>query len=275
MTINNQILIQRNSKEILMSKLTIGEIEAQLLNLHEDDHDFLKMLKADERKGVQQLVFRFLKKREHQKKAEEKFSEMSQFEQKLLKQGYQNIVGIDEVGRGPLAGPVVAAAVILPHDFYLLGIDDSKKLTEAKREAFFEEINSRAVAVSVGIIPPEEIDAINIYQATKKAMLSAVVGLSHSPDFLLIDAVKLETPFQQEAIIKGDAKSISIAAASIIAKVTRDRLMKEIAVTYPEYGFAQHMGYGTKEHLKAIEKFGITPIHRKSFAPIKDYIAVE
>lgn len=258
-----------------MSKLTIGEIEEQLFSVKQDDDNFLKMLQADERKGVQQLVAKYLKKREQEKQAEEKFLEMSHFERNLLKQGYQNIAGIDEVGRGPLAGPVVAAAVILPPDFYLLGIDDSKKLTEAKREAYYEEIHAKAIAVSVGIISPQEIDELNIYQATKKAMLSAIACLRPLPDFLLIDAVKLETPFPQEAIIKGDAKSISIAAASIIAKVTRDRLMKEMAITYPAYGFGQNMGYGTKEHLLAIEKFGITPFHRKSFAPIKDCIAVE
>lgn len=255
-----------------MSKLTIGEIEQRLKNLHHNTDDFIKTLLNDERKGVKQLVARWKNRQEKEKLAREKFIEMSQYEQSLRKQSYKFIAGIDEVGRGPLAGPVTAAAVILPVDFYLLGIDDSKKLTELKREAFYEQIMSQAIAVSISSISPEEIDRINIYEAAKKAMIAAVSGLSVKPDFLLIDAVKLTTPYPYEAIIKGDAKSISIAAASIIAKVTRDRLMKEISLNYPEYGFAGNAGYGTKEHLLAIEKYGVTPHHRKSFAPIKDYI---
>ncbi len=190
----------------------------------------LSCLLNDERKGVKQLVSRWKSRQEKEKLAREKFIEMSQYEQSLRTQGYKFIAGIDEVGRGPLAGPVTAAAVILPEDFYLPGIDDSKKLTESKREAFYEQIMSQAIAVSIASISPEEIDRINIYEAAKKAMLAAVSGLSQKPDFLLIDAVKLTTPYPFEAIIKGDAKSISIAAASIIAKVTRDRLMNEIGL---------------------------------------------
>ena len=253
-----------------MSVFSISEIEERLLDGHEVDGHFLQILKTDERKGVQQLVMRWQKKREREKQVHAKFLEMNNYEAKLREQGYQFIVGIDEVGRGPLAGPVVAAAVILPEGFYVLGIDDSKKLSEAKREVFFEEITAKAIDFSVGIISAEEIDRINIYEATKKVMLSAVAGLKQTPDFLLIDAMKLDTPYPYEAIIKGDAKSISIAAASIIAKVTRDRMMKELAIQYPGYGFAQNMGYGTKEHLDAIQMVGITPYHRKSFAPIKD-----
>ena len=253
-----------------MSTLTIAQMEERLLELQDEDGPFLEMIKTDSRKGVQQVLARYLKKQEQQRLVHEKFLEMNHYEAKLRRQGYQFIVGIDEVGRGPLAGPVVAAAVILPEDFYVLGIDDSKKLSEAKREVFFEEITSKALDFSVGIISAEEIDRINIYEATKRAMLSAVAGLKHTPDFLLIDAMKLDTPYPFEAIIKGDAKSISIAAASIVAKVTRDRMMKEWAIQYPAYGFAQNMGYGTKEHLDAIQRVGITPYHRKSFAPIKD-----
>lgn len=255
-----------------MKNLTIGQIEERLKSLQEEDQHFIKELQADERKGVQQLLLKWQKQREQEKLLREKFIEMSQYERKLRQKGYQHIAGIDEVGRGPLAGPVVAAAVILPENFYLPGIDDSKKLTEQKREAYYELIISQAISYSVGSISPEEIDQINIYEATKKAMLASVAGLTTKPDFLLIDAMKLETPYPSEAIIKGDAKSISIAAASIIAKVTRDRLMKEIGQNYPEYGFESNMGYGTKEHLEAIETKGITPHHRKTFAPIKDYI---
>jgi ribonuclease HII len=253
-----------------MSVFSIAEIEERLHQLQEVDGHFIDSLKSDHRKGVQQLVSRWLKKLELENQAHEKFIELNQFEYKLRAQGFQYIVGIDEVGRGPLAGPVVAAAVILPDDFYVLGIDDSKKLTEAKRDALYEEITSKAVDISIGIISAEEIDQINIYEATKRAMLSAVTGLQHTPDFLLIDAMKLDTPYPYEAIIKGDAKSISIAAASIIAKVTRDRMMKELALQFPEYGFDSNMGYGTKVHLEALQTKGITPFHRKSFAPIKD-----
>jgi ribonuclease HII len=253
-----------------MSTLTVAEIEEKLSRIQVEDDPFFEMLKSDERKGVQQVVSRWLRKRELENQAHEKFIELNQYEYKLRSQGFQSIVGIDEVGRGPLAGPVVAAAVILPEDFNVVGIDDSKKLTEAKREALYEEITSKAIDIGIGIISSEEIDQINIYEATKKAMLSAIAGLQQTPDFLLIDAMKLDTPYPFEAIIKGDAKSISIAAASIIAKVTRDRMMKELAIQFPDYGFDRNMGYGTKEHLEALQTKGITPFHRKSFAPIKD-----
>jgi len=195
---------------------------------------------------------------------------MSQYERMYKNQGYCNITGIDEVGRGPLAGPVVAAAVILPDDFNILGIDDSKKLTENKREELFESIQEVAISIGVGIVDAKEIDEINIYEATKKAMYAAISNLHIRPDFLLVDAMKLTTPFPSEAIIKGDSKSISIAAASIIAKVTRDRMMKEMAQAYPEYHFEQNMGYGTREHIEALQLYGATPFHRKTFAPVKE-----
>lgn len=179
---------------------------------------------------------------------------------------------ISEIRRGPLAGPVVAAAVILPEDFYLPGIDDSKKLTEHKREEYFDRIKMDAIAVGVGIIDAPEIDRINILEAAKKAMLAAVIQLDPNPDYLLIDAVKLGTPYPSESLIKGDARSITIAAASIIAKVTRDRLMKEISHKHPEYGFSSNMGYGTAEHLDALKQHGVTPFHRKTFAPVKEYV---
>ncbi|WP_147532105.1 ribonuclease HII [Bacillus marasmi] len=257
-----------------MGKLTISQIEKRLKNIQENElNDFIKILKEDDRKGVQQLLARWQKQQDHAKMLQQKFQEMSQYEQKLRKQGFQNIAGIDEVGRGPLAGPVVAAAVILPENIYLPGLDDSKKLSEQKREELYEQIITGAVAYQVGIISAEEIDQINIYEATKKAMLTSIAGLSTKPDYLLIDAMKLTTPYPYEAIIKGDAKSISIAAASIVAKVTRDRMMKELHEQYPDYGFASNMGYGTKEHMDALQVVGITPYHRKSFAPIKDYIS--
>jgi ribonuclease HII len=257
-----------------MEKLTIGQIEEHLKNLQpKDEKNFIDILIKDERKGVQQLVSRWKKQQQQENLIREKFIEMSKYERNLRQQGYQYIAGIDEVGRGPLAGPVVAAAVILPENFYLPGLDDSKKLTEQKREQFYEQIINRAIAYHVGIIDADEIDRINIYEATKKAMLSSIAGLQIKPDYLLIDAMKLVTPYPYEAIIKGDAKSISIAAASVVAKVTRDRMMKELSEQYPQYGFDSNMGYGTKAHLEAIEKNGVTPYHRKSFAPIKDYLS--
>ncbi|WP_102271475.1 ribonuclease HII [Cytobacillus massiliigabonensis] len=255
-----------------MGKISIREIEEKLIAKNGLDDSFIELLANDERKGVQQLLKKWHRQMEEEKKSHEKHVLMTKYEKKYRNLGHQHIAGVDEVGRGPLAGPVVTAAVILPADFYLPGLDDSKKLSEQKREEYFEIIQSRATAISVGMIDVDEIDRINIYEATKKAMTAAIVHLNVQPDFLLIDAVKLNTPYPSEAIIKGDAKSISIAAASIIAKVTRDRLMINIGKEYPEYGFGKHMGYGTKEHLAAIRKFGITPYHRKSFSPIKEYV---
>lgn len=254
-----------------MRKISIREIEEKLTADACIDDSFIELLANDERKGVKQLLNKWHRRKEEEKSAHEKYVQMTMYEQKYRNLGYQHIAGIDEVGRGPLAGPVVTAAVILPADFYLPGLNDSKKLSEQKREEYFEIIQASATAIGVGMIHVDEIDRINIFEATKKAMKAAIIDLNVQPDFLLIDAVKLNTPYPHEAIIKGDGKSISIAAASIIAKVTRDRLMSDIGEEYPEYGFAKHMGYGTKEHLAAIQKFGITPYHRKSFSPIKEY----
>ncbi|MGX6441963.1 ribonuclease HII [Neobacillus sp. K501] len=249
---------------------TIIEIEELLRTITSEDDPALQTLLHDERKGVQKLIHKWRKQKAMEKQIHEKFLVMNSYEKKYRSQGYHYIAGVDEVGRGPLAGPVVAAAVILPNDFYLAGIDDSKKLSENKRLEFDEIIRKEAIAYSVARIDAEVIDQINIYEATKKAMLSAIVNLTRQPDFLLIDAMKLETPYPVESIIKGDAKSVSIAAASIVAKVARDKLMVEMASEFPVYGFQNNMGYGTKEHLTAIEKHGITRYHRKSFAPVKD-----
>lgn len=258
-----------------MPTKTILEVEQLLKDIKSKEHPVLKELRMDTRKGVIQLLTRWEKKLELEKQAMEKFLEMNHYENKYRSIGNDRIAGVDEVGRGPLAGPVVAAAVILPIDFYLSGIDDSKKLSEKKREEYYQVIQEKAMAIGIGIVEPEVIDDINIYEATKKAMNIAIHGLKRKPDVLLIDAMKLNTPYLEESIIKGDAKSISIAAASIVAKVTRDRMMKEYASKYPEYQFQHNMGYGTKDHLDAIEKFGITAIHRKSFSPIKEILLDE
>ena len=181
-------------------------------------------------------------------------------------QAYQYICGVDEAGRGPLCGPVAAAAVIMPKDSFIDGVNDSKKLTEKKREALYEQIIKEAIAYYVCLIDNKEIDEINILNATLKAMETAINGLSVKADFALIDGNRnkgITTPNQ--TVVKGDAKSYSIACASILAKVTRDRLMEEYDKMYPEYGFSKHKGYGTKAHYEAIENYGITPIHRKTF----------
>lgn len=176
------------------------------------------------------------------------------------------ICGIDEAGRGPLAGPVAAGAVILPKDCVILYLNDSKKLSPARRDALFDEIREKAVAYHIGIVSPDRIDEINILQATYEAMRKAVAGLSVTPDLLLNDAVTIpEIGIRQIPIVKGDAKSVSIAAASILAKVTRDRMMEEYDAMWPEYGFAKHKGYGTAQHIAAMKAYGPCPIHRRSF----------
>lgn len=195
---------------------------------------------------------------------------MLEYEKKYLDLGYRFIAGIDEVGRGPLAGPVCAAAVILPEGMVIDGINDSKKLTEKKREALYDIIKEYAVAWATAYVEPEEIDRINIRQATHKAMQMALDALEVPADFLLVDGNdKIPFTVESEYIVKGDAKSQSIAAASIMAKVTRDRYMTEIAKQYPDYGFAQNKGYGTKAHMEGIRAVGLCPLHRRSFITAK------
>lgn len=230
-------------------------------------------LRSDHRKGVQQAVKTYLNKLEKQHALQAQFLEMTQYEIKHRTKGKKSIAGIDEVGRGPLAGPVVAAAVILPDDFSLIGLTDSKKLSVKQRNTFDKQIREAAISIGIGIVDNMGIDQYNIYQASVIAMEEAVKNLEQEPDQLLIDAVNLpRLPYESEVIIKGDQKSISIAAASVIAKVYRDQLMQEYHELYPDYQFNNNQGYGTKAHLKGIEDHGITPIHRKSFEPIKSYV---
>lgn len=193
---------------------------------------------------------------------------MLDYEKKLYKKGITLIGGIDEVGRGPLIGPVVTACVILPKNFYVKGVNDSKKLTEKKREELYKIIKEQAISIGIGIVDAKRIDEINILEATKEAMLLAIDDSPIKPEHLLIDAVKLNTSIPFEAIIHGDELSESIAAASIIAKVTRDRMLIELDKEYPMYNFKKNKGYGTKEHLDAIKKYGILDSHRKSFKPV-------
>ena len=218
----------------------------------------------DNRKGVQTAVAQARKQMEALEKEKQRIEAIKSFEHQYEHLGY--VCGIDEVGRGPFAGPVVAGAVILPKDCDILYINDSKKLSEKKREELYEEIMEKAVAVQVGYASPARIDEINILQATYEAMREAVSKLPVTPQILLNDAVTIPgITIPQVPIIKGDAKSVSIAAASIIAKVTRARLMREYDKIMPEYGFASNKGYGSREHIEALRTYGATPIHRKSF----------
>jgi len=205
------------------------------------------------------------KPEDHEKELE-RLKTMSTYEAEAIAQGYCKVAGIDEAGRGPLAGPVVAACVMLPENCLIEGVNDSKKLSPAKREKLYDIILNRAVSYGIGIVDEKRIDEINILNATKLAMKMAVDQMNIKPDILLIDAVRLDDlDIPQKSIIKGDELSISIAAASIIAKVTRDRMIAEADSQYPEYGFKKHKGYGTAEHINAIKKYGICPIHRISF----------
>ena len=195
-----------------------------------------------------------------------------QYERELRKKGYTLIGGVDEVGRGPLVGPVVAACCILPEEFHLEGLTDSKRLSEAKREFFFEEIKKQAISYGIGIVSEKRIDEINIYEATKEAMIQAISKCSPKPDYVLTDAMKLKIDIPMTPIIKGDLKSITISAASVLAKVTRDRMLYELDQKYPMYDFKHNVGYPTKKHLDAIEKYGIIDEHRRSYGPVKDYL---
>lgn len=197
------------------------------------------------------------------------------YENELYKDGITLIAGTDEVGRGPLCGPVVAAAAILPVGYKLEGLNDSKKISEKKREKLFDILINDCVSYGIGIVSPERIDEINILEASKEAMKIAISKLDKKPEHVLIDAVKLDIDIPSTPIIKGDAKSASIAAASIIAKVTRDRMMIELDGDYPEYGYAKHKGYPTKAHIEAVKKYGVKDFYRKTFAPISSIIEEE
>lgn len=225
---------------------------------------FINTYESDERAGVVTLVKKAKKQLSDYEKECRRIEKMKEFENKY--EDYSFICGIDEVGRGPLAGPVVAGAVILPKDCNILYLNDSKQLSEKKREELYEVIMEKAISTGLGFVSPQRIDEINILQATYEAMREAIGKLDPMPDLLLNDAVTIpKVSIRQIPIIKGDAKSISIAAASIIAKVTRDRLMVKYDEVYPEYGFASNKGYGANMHIEALKKYGPTPIHRKSF----------
>lgn len=226
--------------------------------------ELIKIYGEDDRSGVQKLIVSANKRLEALAREKQRMEQLKSYEREY--ESYSYICGIDEVGRGPLAGPVVAGAVILPKDCDILYINDSKQLSEKKREELYELITAKAVSWAVGYATPERIDEINILQATYEAMREAIAGLSPTPDILLNDAVTIpKVTIRQVPIIKGDAKSISIGAASIVAKVTRDRLMVEYHKVFPEYDFAGNKGYGSASHIEALKKYGPTPIHRRSF----------
>ena len=248
---------------------TIKEIKECLATIDRLDHPLFEELIADGRAGVQAAISK--RKRELQKQVEEdlRLEKMLAYEKELYAQGIQLIAGVDEVGRGPLAGPVVAAAVILPENCKIPGLNDSKKIPKSKHQAIYQAVLGQALSVGIGVKDNQVIDQVNIYEATKLAMLEAIQELDQQPQHLLIDAMKLDLPISQTSIIKGDANSLSIAAASIVAKVTRDQMMAAYDQEYPGYDFAQNAGYGTTKHLEGLEKHGVTPIHRRSFEPIK------
>ena len=254
-----------------MSKKSVKEIEAEILSCRDGmaRNALFEEYAADGRKSVQNLLAKIRRADEKLEAERRRVEEMCSYEKEYSE--YEFICGIDEAGRGPLAGPVVAGAAILPKDCRILYINDSKKLSAKKRDELFDEIQERALAYGVGVIGHDRIDEINILQATYEAMRAAIASLKFRPDILLNDAVRIpDIDIFQVPIIKGDAKSQSIAAASILAKVTRDRLMEAYAAVYPEYGFERNKGYGSAEHIAAIKKYGPCPIHRMSF--IKSFI---
>lgn len=245
--------------------MKISDIKLEINKINTIEDLTASPFNEDERKGVQSALNSRARLLEKERALAVHYEMMLQHENKhrgLI------IAGIDEAGRGPLAGDVVAAAVILPDNYKIIGLDDSKKVPLAKRLSLREEIMEHA-DYGVGIVTAEEIDTHNIYKATKMAMQRALDNLPRTPDHLLVDAMTLDNGVPQTSLIKGDAVSNSIAAASIIAKTTRDMMMEKYDTEYPEYGFANHKGYGTKAHLEALEKYGATPIHRKTFEPVK------
>ena len=256
----------------MTEKYNISQIKEILSSIHSIEDPMFQQLSLDMRKGVQTALKSCQKRIEKEQKRAEHFIEMQYYERLAYKEGASFIAGVDEVGRGPLAGPVVAAAVILPKNIEDLGFDDSKKLSASKREEIYRLIQEKAIAIGIGIVDADIIDQVNIYQASRLAMQQAVSELKIQPDYLLIDAMKIDVNTPQIGIIKGDAKSISIAAASIVAKQVRDQMMQEFDELYPGYDFSNNAGYGTPKHLEGLKSKGICPIHRKTFAPIKDFL---
>ena len=252
---------------------TIKEIREVLATVKDLDNPLFLEFEKDPRSGVQKEINKRKKAIQAELDEDLRLETMLSYEKELYKQGLTLIAGVDEVGRGPLAGPVVAGAVILPKNCKIKGLNDSKKIPKKKHLEIYQAVQDQALSIGIGIMDNQVIDQVNIYEATKLAMKEAISQLNPQPDHLLIDAMKLELPISQTSIIKGDANSLSIAAASIVAKVTRDNLMKDYDNQYPGYDFAANAGYGTANHLEGLDKQGVTPIHRTSFEPIKSLVA--
>lgn len=254
---------------------TIKEIKERLAVIDDLNNPIFAALVEDPRVGVQKEITK--RKQTIQTELEEDFrlETMLRYEKELYSQGKTLIAGVDEVGRGPLAGPVIAAAVILPNNCKIRGLNDSKKISKKKHREMFQAVQDQALAIGIGIMDNHVIDQVNIYEATKLAMQEAIAQLTPQPEHLLIDAMKLDLPISQTSIIKGDANSLSIAAASIVAKVIRDDLMAEYDQQFPGYDFTKNAGYGTAKHLEGLDRYGVTPIHRKTFEPIKSLIVDE
>ena len=249
--------------------MKLQEIKAILAG--DPTEEQLQVIRQDERTGVQKLLAAYDKKREKEKQERERFANMLQYEKEYLSlPGITHIIGVDEAGRGPLAGPLVIAGVILPEEVFIAGLNDSKKLSEAKREALYPEILDKAVAVLVNVVSISNIDKENIYRATQEGMEQILRQIRVRPQVALVDAMHPHVEgIETVPIIHGDALSASIAAASVVAKVTRDRLMLKLAQAYPQYGLAQNKGYGSQLHMDAIRQFGATKIHRRSYEPIR------
>ncbi|MBT6177901.1 MAG: ribonuclease HII [Deltaproteobacteria bacterium] len=253
-----------------LSELSIAQL-SKLLEQNKLGEVEIAELKGDSRQGARKLAAAAIRKKEQDTQEQERLVQMTNFERKLWKGGILHVAGVDEVGAGPLAGPVVAAAVVLPPEVLIPYVNDSKKLSAKRRETLEQEIKELAVSYSLGFCSPAEIDDLNIYQASREAMRRAVSGLNIKPDYLLVDARSVPgIGVEQLAIKGGDAKSQTIAAASILAKVYRDELMHEYAKEYPGYGFENHAGYPTKVHVEALKRLGPTPIHRQTFGPVRD-----
>lgn len=254
---------------------TIKEIKERLAVIDDLNNPIFAALVEDPRVGVQKEITK--RKQAILAELEEDFrlETMLRYEKELYSQGKTLIAGVDEVGRGPLAGPVIAAAVILPNICKIRGLNDSKKIPKKKHREMFKAVQDQALAIGIGIMDNHVIDQVNIYEATKLAMQEAIAQLTPQPEHLLIDAMKLDLPISQTSIIKGDANSLSIAAASIVAKVIRDDLMAEYDQQFPGYDFTKNAGYGTAKHLEGLDRYGVTPIHRKTFEPIKSLIVDE
>ncbi|UZW84825.1 ribonuclease HII [Staphylococcus lugdunensis] len=254
-------------------KITIKEAKAQLNKVTTLEALSNHALHLDERKGVKQAIRVRQRQLEKELKLEQDYQRMMKYEQKILQQQPDAIIcGIDEVGRGPLAGPVVACAVILNANHHYLGLNDSKKVSAVNRAQLNQDLMANVRGYAYGIASAAEIDQLNIYRATQVAMQRAINQLQVRPTHLLIDAMSIDSTISQTAIIKGDAKSVSIAAASIMAKEYRDHLMRDYAQVYPYYGFDKNVGYGTKAHLAGLKQYGVTPIHRRTFEPVKSML---